>query len=346
MQGGHGAVLGPEIGAFAIVADAGSDGSWSELRRVPRASAALSVATPAVQYALSVFEGLKAYRAPSGAFHLFRGAAHAARFRKSAERMCMPAVPEELFLRACRAAVAAHPEMVPAFGSGSLYLRPTLYGTEEYLGVRTAAAHQFSVVVTPSAELGLKSVRLRAERDYVRAAPGGGGAAKTGGNYGAALYAQRLAHRAGFDDVLWLDAAHHRDIGEAGTMNVFFVLRDRVVTPALDGTILAGITRDSCLKLLRERGVVVEERTVPLAEIAAAAGRGELLDAFGTGTALRLVHVGAIQAAIDGREITITPNGSDFSARLREELAAIQDGSAPDRHGWRERIDLERSATA
>lgn len=346
MHGTGSAILGPEIGAFAIVADHDAAKGWSVLRRVPREEAALPIATPAIQYALSVFEGLKAYRDPAGAIHLFRGAAHAARFVRSAERLCLPPLPEETFVRACAQAVAAHlgetvvregrrVPMLPPHGQGALYLRPTLYGSEEYLGVRGAARHQVAVVVTPASESGLKRVRLRAEREFVRSCPGGAGAAKTGANYGAALFAQRRAQQDGFDDVLWLDALRHRDVGEAGTMNVFFAIGDRVVTPALDGTILAGITRDTSLVLLREIGHPVEERAVSIDELDAAARRGELIEAFGVGTALRLVRIDEI--VHDG--VAIRPSGGELAVRLRGLLAGVQEGRVAAHPEWREPIE-------
>jgi branched-chain amino acid aminotransferase len=340
-------LLGPELGEVAIVADHAGDGegagrSWGPLKSVARRQAALPISTPAVQYALSVFEGLKAYRDPSGGLHLFRARSHAARLRRSAERLCLPDVPEELFLRACARAVEENASMVPAGGGGQLYLRPTLFGNEEYLGVRTARAHQFVVVVTSAADLGLRTVRLRTERDFIRAAPGGLGAAKTGANYAGALLAQKRARAEGFDDVLWLDAVRRRDVGEAGTMNVFFAFQDRVVTPALDGTILPGITRDSCLTFLREWGTPAEERTLSIDEIEARARKGELLEAFGVSTALRLAAIGEI---VHGSG-SIRPGGGSLAKRLRDALADVQEGRCADPHHWREPIRLASAAAA
>ena len=328
------AILGPEIGERVVVADHDSNKGFGPPRSVPRRDAALPLASPTVQYALSVFEGLKAFRDPNGGLHLFRASAHAARLRKSAERLCLPDVPEPLFLRACSMAVEENLSLVPANGRGSLYLRPTLVGCEEYLGVRTARAHQRAGVVTTGAALELRTLRLRAERDFIRAAPGGSGAAKTGSNYAGALLAQKRAHQDGFDDVLWLDAVHHRDVGEAGTMNVFFVFRDQVVTPALDGTILAGITRDCAITLLREMGRDVVERTLPLAEVESRARAGELLEIFGTSTALRLVRIGEIGSGGG----SIRPSGGDVAERLFRQLADEQDGRVEDRRGWREPV--------
>jgi len=328
-------ILGPEIGELVVVAEHDSSRGFSAPRAVARRDAALPLASPTVQYALSVFEGLKAFRGAAGGLHTFRASAHAQRLRLSAERLCLPDVPEPLFLRACAMAVEENVALVPAHGRGSLYLRPTLVGSEEYLGVRTARTHQLSVVVTTGAALELRTLRLRAERDFIRAAPGGCGAAKTGANYAGALLAQKRAHAAGYDDVLWLDAIHRRDVGEAGTMNVFFVFRDGVVTPALDGTILAGITRDTTIVLLREMGRDVVERTLPLAEIESRARAGELLEIFGTSTALRLVRVGEI--GLDGGG-AIRPIGGDLAERLFRQLADEQEGRVPDRHGWLEPI--------
>lgn len=325
---GFGRLLGP----FALLADHDPDRGWHDARIVRREEATALAASASVQYALSVFEGMKALRGPSGAIHLWRPEQHAKRFAKSAVRVTMPAFPEAAFVDAARAIVRAHEAWVPAHGKGSLYLRPTLYATEEFLGVRPAQAHQLAIVVSAVDDFYNKPLRLWAEKEYVRAAPGGLGDAKTGANYAASLLAAERAKERGYDQVLWLDAQHRDLLNEAGTMNVFVVVDGVVRTPALDGTILPGVTRDACLTLLRSRGVPCEETAISLADLQAAAKRGALSEAFGTGTAAIVAPIAAI--GTEAGTIELKAPG-EVATTLRSGLEAIQQGLAEDPLGFR-----------
>lgn len=323
---GFGAFLGPYL------VDCVHEGTgWSAPQVVPRDAVRLPIASGGLQYGLSVFEGLKAYRAPKGGVHLFRPQDHARRLVASARRLALPPVDEALFLETCRRAVQVHEALLPPTGRGSLYLRPTIYAEEEALGLRPATRHRYSVAVTACSDPPLKSLRLWAEPELIRAAPGGLGAAKTGANYAAGLGGLLRAREQGFDDVVWLDALTHRELGEAGTMNLFVQLGDTLLTPALDGTILAGVTRASLLALARDAGLKVEERRIALEELATAEAEGRLGSAFGSGTAARLVRITEIG---DGRR-TIRFGENDLPERLFAQLKAVQEGTSAAHPDWR-----------
>jgi branched-chain amino acid aminotransferase len=324
---GFGRVLAPLV--LAVEHEQGR--GWQMPRVTSRADLGIGAAAGAIQYGFSVFEGLKAYRGPQGAVSLFRPRNHAQRLRASAARMTLPDVAEDAFVRMCATAVSLHEDLVPPHRRGSLYLRPTLLAVDQTLGVRAAERHMLVVLASPCPEPEATPLRLWAEDELVRAAPGGLGAVKTAANYAASLFGRERARRRGHDDVLWLDGRWHRYLAETGTMNVFVVLGDTVVTPPLDGTILAGVTRDSCLSLLRSWGVCIEERELAFDEVVAAARRGSLREVFGVGTAARLCPV----AEIAHREGVLRPRGGDVASRLRDALADVQDGIAPDPFQWR-----------
>lgn len=324
--------FGQFLGPAAVVVQHERRRGWLAPRLVRRGEAGVQVASGAIQYGLSVFEGLKAYRGPDEAVHVFRARAHAQRFRLSAERLALPVPSEELFVAAVGSAVRAHERFVPPHRRGSLYVRPTLFANEERLGVRAAERHCFATVVSPASNPPVRPACLWVEEEFVRAAPGGLGAAKTGANYAAALLASERARERGCDDVLWLDALEHRFLAEAGTMNVFVVFSEGVATPPLDDTILAGVTRDSSLALFSSLGVPVQERPIALDELAQAASRGALLEVFCVGTAVRLSNITEIRH----RRGVLRPRGGELGTRLRQALADLQDGAASDPFGWRE----------
>lgn len=324
---GFGRVLGPYIAH----AQHGEDGGWHAPSVSARNALPVPVASAGLQYGFSVFEGLKAYRDADGRIHLFRPRDHARRLQRSAQRLLMPEPPEELFMTLCQLAVQVHARYVPPHGRGALYLRPTLYAEEDALGFRPATRHRLAVAVTACSDPAPKTVRLWAETELVRAAPGGLGAAKTGGNYAAGLAGLQRARDRGYDDVVWLDALRHRELAEAGTMNVFVQLGDELITPPLDGTILAGVTRDSVLRLLRAEGQRVSEQSVSLDELAAAQMAGQLGTAFGVGTAARLVTIAEIG---DGaRSIRFAETG--LAARVYQALKQVQEGATHALREWR-----------
>lgn len=326
--------FGQYLGDWMVAADHTSSG-WSAPVAARLSDTRTPVASAGVQYGLTVFEGLKTFRGPDGQAHLFRPYEHAARLRQSALRLGMPVVSDELFVEACRMASRIHEPLLPPFGRGSLYLRPTLMADEEALGFRVASRHRFSVAVTPSSEPVLKTFRLWAERELTRAAPGGLGAAKTGGNYAAGMLGLIKSRERGCDDVLWLDSATHSKLGEAGTMNLFVEIDHRLCTPPLDGTILAGVTRDTLIRLAREEGVVIEERELPLDELSTLERAGRVGCAFGLGTAARLVRIREI---VDGgRAIGFHDVGR--AEHYFKRLKVVQEGGVEAHAEWRVAVD-------
>ena len=309
---------------------------WHDAAVVPRAPLVLDPAASVLQYGQSIFEGLKAFRHPGGRVRLFRPEAHARRFCESARRLCLPPVLPEDFLEAVKKLVEIDDAFVPEAPGTSLYVRPTLVGTEGFLGVRPSRTAEFFVIacaVGPYWHGGRRPLRIWLETDFVRAARGGSGAAKFGGNYAASLLADERAKERGFDHVLWTDAALHAEVEEIGTMNFFVRLGDVVVTPPLDGAILAGVTRDSVLVLLREWGIRSEERSISAEEIFRAAEDGSLREMFGTGTASIVAPIGRLGTA--DREVVVGDGQEgELTRRLYEAIRDIQSGAARDPHGW------------
>jgi branched-chain amino acid aminotransferase len=323
--------FGHHLGPLAITLEHEAGRGWSSPELVPLASCVLPVAAGAVQYAIGAFEGLKAYRDQGGSLWLLRPHAHAARLEASARRLCMPSVGVDRFVALCAAVVQAQAAFAPPPGQGSLYVRPLLAAIEPFLGVRAAGRHALMVFVGASGKPGGRKLRVFIESRTIRAAPGGLGAAKTGANYAAGLAALEDARARGYDQVLFLDAHERRFVSEAGTTNIFFVLDDRVCTPPLDDTLLAGVTRDTCIARLHARGMVVEERAMSLDEIATWASEGRLREIFCTGTASSVVGV----EVLEGAGLSVTPGGGDVVASLREDLEALQEGRVEAPEGWR-----------
>ena len=309
---------------------------WHSARLGPRQPIPLDPAASVLHYAQEIFEGLKAYRLADGTMALFRPEANARRFNASAQRLAMPELPEDLFIEAIRQLVAVDANWFPEVEGGSLYLRPFMIATEAFLGVRPAKEYKFIVIASPAGNYfksGAPAVSIWVS-DYTRAAPGGTGAAKCGGNYAASLVPPAEAFAKGHDQVLFLDAAEHRWIEELGGMNLFFVMADgRINTPPLTGTILPGVTRNSLLQLAAEEGLKVTEEPYSLDQWRADAASGALLEAFACGTAAVVTPVGKV-AGRDG-EFTIGSGGpGQITQKLRSRLVAIQRGEAPDPHGW------------
>src|SRR5690606_23288664 len=304
---------------------------WHDAQVMPRGPLSLDPATAVLHYAQEIFEGLKAYRLDDGSMALFRVEANAARFNASARRMAMAELPEELFIAAVKEIVRVDANWFPQVAGGALYLRPFMYASEVFLGVKPSAEYHFLVIASPVGNYfksGAPAISLWVSEDYTRAAPGGTGAAKCGGNYASSLVAQREAIAKGHDQVVFLDAAEHKWIEELGGMNLFFVFDDgRIVTPPLTGTILPGITRDSLITLAREEGLDVAEERYSLDQWREDAGSGKLVETFACGTAAVVTPVGRV-AGNDG-EFTIGSGGpGQLTTKLREKLVAIQRGSA------------------
>ncbi|GGD76020.1 branched-chain amino acid aminotransferase [Croceicoccus mobilis] len=303
----------------------------------PRHPIQLDPAAAVLHYAQEIFEGLKAYRHPDGTAALFRPEANAKRFNDSARRMAMPELPEEMFLEAIRLLVEKDNGWIPEEEGSSLYLRPFMFASEAFLGVRPAKRYKFLVIASPAGNYfksGAPAVSIWVSSDYTRAAPGGTGAAKCGGNYAASLVPQAEAIERGHDQVVFLDAAERKWIEELGGMNLFFVFDDgRVLTPALTGTILPGITRNSLITLLREEGLTVEEGRYSLEQWREDATTGKLVETFACGTAAVVTAVGRVSGH-DG-EFTIGTGGpGQLTQKMKDRLTGIQRGLVADSHGW------------
>jgi branched-chain amino acid aminotransferase len=318
--------------------DAAPDGTgaWHSASIGPRQPIALDPAAAVLHYAQEIFEGLKAYQQADGSIAFFRPQANAARFNASAERLAMPSLPEELFLAAIRALVSADRDWFPTVDGGSLYLRPFMIATEAFLGVRPAKQYKFIVIASPAGNYfksGAPAVSIWVS-EYSRAAPGGTGAAKCGGNYAASLVPQGEAMALGHDQVVFLDAVERKWIEELGGMNLYFAMRDgSLITPPLSGTILPGITRDSIMQLAREEGLTVREERYSLDQWRDDAASGELLETFACGTAAVVTPVGKV-CGRDGEFVIGSGGPGQLTGRLKARLVAIQRGEAADVHGW------------
>ncbi|MFG2672353.1 branched-chain amino acid aminotransferase [Streptomyces sp. NPDC048445] len=314
---------------------------WHDAQLVPYAPLSIDPANMTLHYGQEIFEGLKAYRRPDGSVATFRPEANAARFQASARRLAMPELPVETFVEACDALVQQDAAWVPGHGGEeSLYLRPFMIATEVGLGVRPSNEYLFLVIASPAGAYfpgGVKPVSIWLSEDRVRAVPGGMGDAKTGGNYAASLLAQAEAAAKGCDQVAYLDAVEHKWVEELGGMNLYFVYGNRIVTPSLTGSLLAGITRDSLLRLAADLGYEPEESRVSIDQWRDDSAAGTLTEVFACGTAAVITPVGTVKSA--GGEWTQgdgTPG--PVTLKLRERLLDIQRGTAEDTHGWMHRI--------
>ncbi len=315
--------------------DLAKDG-WHSPRVGPREPICLDPAASVLHYSQEIFEGMKAYKQADGSLALFRPQANAARLNASATRMAMPHLPEDLFVEAVRQLVQIDRDWFPAVDGGSLYLRPFMFATEAFLGVRPATQYKFLVIASPAGNYfksGAPAVSIWIS-EYSRAAPGGTGAAKTGGNYAASLVPTADAFARGHDQVLFLDAVEHKWVEELGGMNLFFVFDDgSMVTPPLSGTILPGITRDSLLQLAREEGLTVREEPYSIDQWRSDAASGRLVEVMACGTAAVVTAVGHV-AGPEG-SFTIGSGGpGQLTMKLRAQLVGIQRGAIPDTHGW------------
>ncbi len=312
------------------------DGSIGQ--RVPLT---MDPASSVLHYAQEIFEGLKAYRLEDGGFALFRPEANARRFNASARRMAMPDLPEELFIESVEQLVLTERDWMPTVEGGSLYLRPFMIASEAFLGVKPSAEYLYIVLASSVGAYwkgGARAISLWVSHDYTRAAPGGTGAAKCGGNYATSLIAQQEAIRRGYDQVVFLDAVERRWIEELGGMNIFFVFEGGSLrTPPLTGTILPGITRDSILRIARDQGLTVNEEPYALEDWRADAASGRLVESFACGTAAVVTPIGRV--AGPDYEFTIGSGGTgQLTAHFLDRLTAIQRGRAEDSHGWLHRI--------
>ncbi|MBQ3069115.1 MAG: branched-chain amino acid aminotransferase [Clostridia bacterium] len=314
---------------------------WHDARIVPYGPLSLDPAAMCLHYGQEVFEGMKAYRAPDGRVLLFRPDRNMARLNLSNERLCIPAIDEEFAVEAVKKLVSIEKDWIPDAPDTSLYIRPFIISVDPHVGVHPAEHLIFMVILSPVGcyyPEGLNPVKIYVERQYVRTVKGGTGFAKTAGNYASSLKAQEVAAEQGYTQVLWLDGVERKYIEEVGTMNVFFKINGKVITPALQGSILGGITRMSCIEMLRSWGVDVEERPLALQEVVDAAANGTLEEAFGTGTAAVISPIGSLK--VDDQVIAIN-NGEigETAQKLYDSLTDLQNGRTADPFGWTVAVD-------
>ncbi len=313
-----------------------SDTGWHNARILPYGNFSLDPASACLHYGQAIFEGLKAYRGKDDKIRLFRAGENMDRLNHSAWRMCMPQVDKDELLQAIKTLIQIEKRWVPEAKGTSLYVRPFMIATEAFLGVRPAREYLLSVILSPVGAYyaeGFSPVKIFVTDKYVRAVSGGVGEAKTAGNYAASLMASEKAKELGFTQVLWLDAAERRYIEEVGTMNIFFLLEDALVTPELSGSILPGITRDSVLCLARGWGLRVEERPIAINEALEKVKNKALKECFGTGTAAVISPVGALYYKGENYSINGGKTG-DLAQRLFDEITGLQYGEREDAYGW------------
>ncbi|WP_304517687.1 branched-chain amino acid aminotransferase [Cecembia rubra] len=326
-------VFGKSISDHMFVADY-KNGEWSDLRIEPYAPLMLNPANSTLHYGQSIFEGMKAYKNEAGEILIFRADANQKRLNESAVRMCIPELPEEIFMEGLMTLLDLDREWIPNKPGYSLYIRPFIFATDDYLGVKPSETYKFMIFTCPVGHYYSKPVSVKVEQHYTRAAEGGTGFAKAAGNYAGSLYPALLAQKQGYDQLLWTDAKTHEHIEESGTMNVMFMINDTLITaPTHTGTILKGVTRDSVLKLAREMGFVVEERFLKVSELEAALKNGSLQEAFGTGTAATIAHIAKINVNGNDYELPKKPEYA-FSNLVLKKLDDIKYGRIPDSRGW------------
>jgi branched-chain amino acid aminotransferase len=309
---------------------------WYDPRIVPYAPFKLAPSSMVFHYAQEIFEGLKAYRTADGSISLFRPNENYRRMNISAERMCIPPVDVDFCVEATKQLVALERSWVPDAEATSLYIRPFIFATDEHVGVQASRTYIFCIILSPSGSYypeGLNPVKIMIEPEDVRAVRGGTGFTKCGGNYAASIRAAERAGQKGYSQVLWLDGIHRKYIEEVGAMNIMFKIDGKIITPELQGSVLAGITRKSILELARDWGYEVEERLISIDEVIAAIDAGKLKEMWGTGTAAVVSPVGVIEYL--GKTYTIGDGGiGDLTQRFYDELTGIQWGARPDTHGW------------
>lgn len=314
-----------------------ADGQWGRPIIKPYGKLEFSPAISSLHYGQAIFEGLKAYKNSTGEVYIFRPEKNAARFNKSAFRMCMPELPQEIFMDCLTQLVALDSAWVPTGEGESLYIRPHMFATDEYVGVRPSGSYLFVIFSCPVGKYYTGEIKVKIEPAFTRAAKGGTGHAKAAGNYAAALYPAKLAQDSGYNQMLWTDAETHEYFEESGTMNVIFKKGNTLFTPALSDSILDGVTRDSVLQVARDWGFTVEERKVSVSEVMEAISKGELDEAFGAGTAATIAPIRVIH--YQGNDYTLRPYQEwEFAPKVSTFLDSLKRGNENDIHNWNKRI--------
>ena len=309
------------------------DNEWHAPRIEKFAAMQMSPASLVLHYGQSIFEGLKAYRSEDGGVNIFRPQANFVRMNRSAERMCMPAIPEDLVLEGLVELVKLDRDWIPSGDEAALYIRPFMFASDEYIGVRPSDGYRFMIFTCPVRGYYKEPVRVKIETEYSRAFPGGTGAAKCAGNYAAGLYPAQLAQKAGYHQLVWTDGMQHKYIEESGTMNIFFRVGDTLITPETSGTILEGVTRDSIIRIAEKEGLSIEVRKVAVQEIVDAIGNGSLKEAFGAGTAATIAPIQSIAYHGGEYELPVLEKSS-FANHIGKVLDDIRRGRVADEYGW------------
>jgi branched-chain amino acid aminotransferase len=309
------------------------NGEWTNQRIIPYGYMPISPATPALHYGQSIFEGMKAIRNENNEILVFRPYDNWQRLNKSGYRMCMPHLPEEIFIDGLRTLIELDKNWIPKAEGSSLYIRPFMYSADEYIGIRPSEYFTFQIILCPVGAYYSTPVKVKVETHYTRAVAGGTGYAKAGGNYGGAIYPAKLAQDKGYHQLIWTDGIEHKYIEESGTMNVMFVINNKLVTPALSDSILAGITRDSVLKLAKHLGIETEERKISVQELREGLENGTVTEAFGAGTAATIAHIELV--GFDDKDFYLPPiENRKISNLIYKELDALKRGHAPDPFIW------------
>lgn len=309
------------------------DGEWKTPEIKPFQPLLFEPSLVALHYGQAIFEGIKAYKAKNGEAFIFRPHDNLRRFNTSADRMEMPSIPEEIFIDGMRRLIDIDKNWIPAKEDYSLYIRPLMFATDTAIGVKASDTYKFIIMLSPTGPYYANPMRIYVEEKYTRAAPGGVGFAKNAGNYGGSIKAATDAKAKGYDQVLWTDAFEHKWLQEVGTMNVFFVFGNKVVTPSLeDGTILAGVTRDSAITVLREMGLRVEERKINIDEVIEGYKSGSLSELFGTGTAATISPIKEL--CYKDFTMKFDTDKWETAPQLKKILTEIREGKREDKHGW------------
>ncbi len=313
------------------------DGEWKHAEIKPYQPLLLDPSLAALHYGQAIFEGIKAYKNEAGEVSIFRPMDNFRRFNISAERMQMPQVPEHIFMEGMRLLIELDQNWIPQQEDHSLYIRPFMFSSDHLIGVRPSDKYKFMIILSPTGPYYNSPMRIYVEEHYVRAVPGGVGYAKAAGNYGGAMYATAQAKLKGYDQVLWTDAYEHQYVQECGTMNVFFIIGNKAITPDLkEGTILAGVTRDSTMVMLREMGFEVEEKHLSICDVISAYQAGNLHEVFGTGTAATISMIKELKYR--DFEMKFDVDSWKTAPEVKNRLNAIRYGQVPDNHGWMYKI--------
>lgn len=324
--------FGKEFSDHMFVMDY-KDGEWQDARIEPFRNMTFNPAVSVIHYGQSIFEGLKAYKGENDEVLLFRHDRNIKRFNVSAERMCMPTIPENIFEEGLLKLLELDRDWIPKDDAASLYIRPFMFATDEYIGVKPSKTYRFMIFTCPVGAYYTGAVKVKVEHHYTRSTPGGTGFAKAAGNYAGALLPAKKAQEQGYDQLIWTDALEHKYIEESGTMNILFRTGNKIISPSLSDTILSGITRDSVLTLARDWGYDVEEKRVSLTELRNLLEKGELHEAFGAGTAATIAPIKTI--GFEDRDFDLQPYDKwEFAPKAFEELEKLKRGKAEDKHNW------------